>query len=197
MGERITLKQSKAMLRIELIGNLGADAEVKVSNGDKFVAFRVANTDRWTDDDGTKHDETQWIDCTMNNADSKIIPYLKAGQRVFVRGRARFRVYSSPKQRKMLPGVTVKVQEIELLGGQTDAVPRRIVDPETSELVDVTKYYWCPADTKKMKKDELRLMLDERGNQYQMNKQGFVAPVQPAPQAESAPASDGNADTEA
>ena len=35
------------MIKLEIIGNLGADAEVKVYNGNKFVTFRVAHTDKW------------------------------------------------------------------------------------------------------------------------------------------------------
>ena len=37
------------MIKIEVIGNLGADAQLQVVNGNKFVSFRVANTDSWTD----------------------------------------------------------------------------------------------------------------------------------------------------
>ena len=32
------------MLKVEIIGNLGADAEIKEANGSKFVTMRVAHT---------------------------------------------------------------------------------------------------------------------------------------------------------
>ena len=35
------------MVRIEMIGNLGADAELKNNNGRNFVSFRLAHTDKW------------------------------------------------------------------------------------------------------------------------------------------------------
>lgn len=73
------------MFKVEVIGNLGADAEVKDGNGGKFIAFRVANTDKWTTESGEKHESTTWIDVTMSNVDSKVLPYLKAGVKVFVR----------------------------------------------------------------------------------------------------------------
>ena len=41
------------------------------------VSLCVASTDRWTDENGEKHEEVNWIDCTMSNAESKIIPFLK------------------------------------------------------------------------------------------------------------------------
>ena len=34
------------MLKIEVIGNLGAAAEVKSNNGENFVTFRVASTNK-------------------------------------------------------------------------------------------------------------------------------------------------------
>lgn len=33
------------MIRLEIVGNLGADAEIKDYNGSKFVSFRVAHSE--------------------------------------------------------------------------------------------------------------------------------------------------------
>ena len=165
------------MLKIELIGNLGADVEVKESNGSQFATFRVADTSRYKTQSGEDKEVTNWIDCSYNNVESKVLPYLKAGVKVFVRGNASLRVYSSKKDRCMKAGLQVSVQEIELCGGNNDTVPRQIIDPENGAIFDTAKYYWCNAPTKGMKKDDLKLMVDARGNQYAMNNQGFVAPV--------------------
>ena len=48
------------MLQLQIIGNLGADAQVQDFNGKKAVCFNVAHTDRWTDDNQTKHETTTW-----------------------------------------------------------------------------------------------------------------------------------------
>ena len=165
------------MLKVELIGNLGADVEVKESNGSQFATFRVADTSRYKTQSGEDKEVTNWIDCSYNNVESKVLPYLKAGVKVFVRGNASLRVYSSKKDRCMKAGLQVSVQEIELCGGNNDTVPRQIIDPENGAIFDTAKYYWCNAPTKGMKKDDLKLMVDARGNQYAMNHQGFVAPV--------------------
>lgn len=165
------------MLKVELIGNLGADVEVKESNGSKFATFRIADTSRYKTQSGEDKEVTNWIDCSYNNVESKVLPYLKAGVKVFVRGNASLRVYSSKKDRCMKAGLQVSVQEIELCGGNNDTVPRQIIDPENGAIFDTAKYYWCNAPTKGMKKDDLKLMVDMRGNQYAMNNQGFVAPV--------------------
>ena len=166
------------MFKAEIIGNLGADAEIKEANGHKFVTFRVAHSETWKTDAGESKERTQSIDCTMSNADSGIVPFLKQGVKVFCRGHVSLRVYSSPKLRQMVAGVSVAVQEIELVGGSVDAVPRQLIVPESAQIVDVTKHYWCNLDTKGMKRDELKVLVDKRGNEYAMNKDGFVIPSQ-------------------
>ena len=44
------------MLQAICIGNLGSDAEVKSSNGKEFTTFRIAHTEKWTDDAGQVHE---------------------------------------------------------------------------------------------------------------------------------------------
>lgn len=170
------------MFKVEVIGNLGADAEIKDVNGSKFVSMRVAHVDKWTTQSGEKKEVTTWIDVTMNDTESKVIPFLKTGVKIFVRGNASLRVYSSPKDRMMKAGLQISTREIELVGGVAELVPRQIIDPATSEIIDVQKYYWCNGSTKGMKASDTKEMIDQRGNRYMMNNKGFVAPVATAPE---------------
>lgn len=169
------------MFKVEIIGNLGADCEVKVDQGYKFATFRVAHTERWTDQDNKEQVSTTWIDCTMNNVESKVIPFLKQGVKVFVRGFGSLRLYSSKKDRCMKAGLTIKVLEIELCGGTSDEVPRQLIEPSSGALVDVTKHYWANIDTKQLKKDDVFELIDKQGNRYQGNKAGFVVPLPEEP----------------
>lgn len=106
------------MIKVEIIGNLGADAMLQEKNGNRFVAFRVANTDKWVDKaTGQVVESTQWISCTLNGDGGALLPYLKKGTKVFVRGNAQFVVFSSAKTRQMEVGVNLFVREIELCGG--------------------------------------------------------------------------------
>lgn len=172
------------MFRAEIIGNLGADASVMESNGSKFVTMRIAHTDAYKDEQGNKHEKTVWVDATMNDAESKLLPYLKQGVKVFVRGNASLRVYSSPKDRCMKAGVTLSVREIELVGGSSDEVTRQLIDPATGMLYETKKYYWVDRDNKDMKKDDVYTLVDARGNEYAMVKDGFVIPKQTEHQGE-------------
>lgn len=165
------------MIKVEVIGNLGADCEVKQSNGNKFGACRVAHTEKYTDAQGNVHESTIWIDIVIPDAENKVIPYLKAGVKVFVRGNASLRVYSSQKDRCMKAGLTVNAREIELCGGSSDAVPRQVIDPSNGQLFDVTKCYWIGKETKGMKKADLVDITDAKGGQYKMDSYGFVHPV--------------------
>lgn len=165
------------MLKVELIGNLGADVEIKESNGSKFATFRVANTEKFKAQNGEERSVTNWVDCTYNNLESKVLEYLKAGVKVFVRGSASLRVYSSKKDRCMKAGLQIAVSEIELCGGNNDTVPRQLVDPDTGALYDTQKFYWCNAATKGMKKEDTKPLTDVRGGQYMMDYRGFVAPI--------------------
>lgn len=173
------------MLKVELIGNIGADAEIKDFQGNKFVTFRVAHSSKYKDAQGNETESTTWVDVTMNDVESKVLPFLKAGVKVFVRGNASLRVYSSPKDKMMKAGLQVSAWEIELCGGQSDDVPRQLVDPSNGALVDVTKHYWCNLSTEGMKADEYKELFDKKGHAFMMNYGGFVVPFQEGSQAES------------
>ena len=165
------------MFKVEVIGNLGADYQIRDANGKKFAVVRIAHTDKWTDQEEKTHETTVWIDGIINNVDSKVLPFLKAGVKVFARGNASLRVYSSPKDRMMKAGCQINIQEIELCGGQSDLVPRQIVNPDDGTIHEVVKYYWCDVPTKGMKSKDLKGLVDVRGGQYVMDPRGFIAPI--------------------
>ena len=169
------------MITASVIGNLGADAEVVSSNGNKFVTLSIAHTRKFTQPDGKQTEQTDWVDAIINNVEHPVIPYLKRGVKVFVYGSARMRVYSSKKDRMMKAGLTINVQSIELCGGQSELVPRSLIDPDTAAVYNTQKYYWTDAPTKGMRSADTKVLVDERGGEYVMDFHGFVAPKQQAP----------------
>lgn len=160
------------MLQAILVGNLGADAQVQNSNGSEFVSFRVAHNDRWKDDNGQVHDQTYWVDCTLNGRPA-VLEYLRAGTQVFVMGTLSARVYSSAKDRCMKAGLSIRVQRVELLGGQTDIIPRQLVD-ESGALHDVTKYFHTDVTG--------CVLSSTRGQQFAVDDNGWVVPYEQAQQ---------------
>lgn len=105
------------MLKTEFIGHLGADVEIKTANGQEFAVFRAAHSDSWKDGQGIAHETTIWVDVTLPRSHA-VIPYLKKGTMVFVRGNAALRCYSSAVQHQWVAGLTIRCSEIHLLSSR-------------------------------------------------------------------------------
>lgn len=162
------------MLQVTLIGHIGGDAEVKNVDGREFCSFRVANTERWTDDAGQVHDTTTWVDCTMDGR-PKVLEYLKRGQQVFVQGSATLRVYSSAKDRCMKAGLRVRVRSVELLGGRTDDVPSKLYDANDGHEVSVNKYYLSKELVRDKKAVEWWPLVSRNGERFVADRNGWIA----------------------
>lgn len=102
------------MLQLEVIGNLGADATIREFNGQKFIAFSVAHTESYNDQQGQRHERTTWVSC-LKFGESAVINYLKKGTRVFVRGELSTKIYTANGTTQVW--VNCKVRELHLLGG--------------------------------------------------------------------------------
>lgn len=160
------------MAKIDFIGNLGSDARVETANGRQFVAFNVADTNRFTDADGTVRENTTWISCTLNGDGGKLLQYLKKGKTVFVRGFMSTRVFNSAKHRCMMAGVNCAVQEIELVGGAVRDVPKQLND-EKGLLFDIYQaFYIDPSIEQKPS-----ALYDTTGGAYRVDSNGFVYKV--------------------
>ena len=166
------------MLQTTCIGYLGADAEAKNENGKEFVAFRIANTDKWTDDAGNVHEETTWVDCIMNGRPA-VFEYLKRGTQVFVTGSTRLRVYSSTKDRCMKAGLTISVRNVELLGGKSDPVPSQLIDTQTGAMVAVDKWFHAAQMVRDESQPEDVILLAKNNAQFHCSRGGWVTPFAP------------------
>ena len=81
--------------RVSLIGNLGADPEVKKFDSGKSVAkFTIATNDSYKDGDGKRVEETTWHNVVAWNGLAEIAgQFLKKGKEVAVEGRIVYRSY--------------------------------------------------------------------------------------------------------
>ena len=77
------------MNKAMLIGNLGADPEVRSTAGGATVAnIRIATSERWTDrQTGERRERTEWHRVTLWNKLADVAnQYLRKGDKVFIEG---------------------------------------------------------------------------------------------------------------
>ena len=111
------------MLKIDVIGHLGAAAEVKSNNGEKFVTFRVASTNRFTNKQtGEITEDPTWISCRWRGEHARVSPFLIQGTKVFVRGDAALKIFVGHDGNKHA-GLNLSVQELELCGSRPQVDP--------------------------------------------------------------------------
>jgi len=81
--------------KLEVLGNAGADAEMRFTPGGKPVtSFPIAVNRRWSDQDGEKREETMWIDIiTWNKQAETVNQAVKKGDLVLVNGTLRTRTW--------------------------------------------------------------------------------------------------------
>lgn len=112
---------------ILIIGNLGADPELRQTNAGTSVArFSVATTERYKNRDGDKVEETQWHTCIAWQKLAEIVAeYAKKGDKVAVRGPMQYRSYED-KQGNTRNVAEIKVQDFQILSskqGRTQTAP--------------------------------------------------------------------------
>lgn len=104
------------MLKVELIGRLGYDAQVKtLENGKSQVNMSVAHSEYSKDQQGNRLETTLWVNVTWYSDGGNILQHLKKGASVFIRGRQRVNVYQD-KKGDYVAGISITVSEIELVG---------------------------------------------------------------------------------
>lgn len=157
------------MLKLQVIGNLGADARVINTNGNEFVSFRVAHTETFTEN-GQKQSRTVWVDVTLNGNGGNLLQFLKKGAKVFVDGYPSYRIYDSAQYRCKMVGVQLSARSIELCGGSSDAVPSELCTAE-GEIIKVQKLFWT-GNTK----ETLRQLFDSSMKKYDVDKRGLIGP---------------------
>ncbi|MDP2795232.1 MAG: single-stranded DNA-binding protein [Sulfurisoma sp.] len=77
--------------KVILIGNLGADPEMRQLPGGESVAnLRLATTDAWKDKDGDKQEATEWHRVSFFGRQAEVCgQYLKKGSQIYVEGSVR------------------------------------------------------------------------------------------------------------
>lgn len=118
------------MYRLEAIGNIGQDADIKPINGKDYYSFSIAYTEK-----RGGVDKTYWIKCLKLVGDSnRLGNYLKKGQQVLVSGMPYTSAYIN-KENKAVSDQCVFVNNIQLLGSrpQTNTESNNSANPSSPD----------------------------------------------------------------
>ncbi len=107
--------------KVILVGNLGADPEVKYLEGDKAVAkLRLATTESYKDRNGNRIDQTEWHDLEMWDGQAKIAEqYLKKGSQIYVEGKIKTDTWQDDQGQNRYR-TKIRVQSFTMLGAKPD-----------------------------------------------------------------------------
>jgi single-strand DNA-binding protein len=138
--------------KLELIGYLGADPEVRyMPDGTAVANISVATTESWKDKDGEKQERTEWHRVVFFQKLAEIAgEYLKKGTQVFVEGKLRTRKWED-KQGVERYTTEMVVQNMLMLGGkkaETSKAPKGDNPPDGDPEFDDD----APTDTKSKKR---------------------------------------------
>lgn len=103
------------MLQLEVIGNLGNDAEIKEFSGKKYVSMNVAHSEKKKD--GSEN--TVWVSVLWYGDGGGLFQYLKRGCKVFLRGRLVPKAYTD-KQNQPQCALNMYANEVNLCGGKQE-----------------------------------------------------------------------------
>jgi len=92
---------SRSLNKVTLIGNLGADPEVRsIANGGKVATVSLATGRQWKGADGNTQEKTQWHRIVFWNSSGKgpqfadlVERYCKKGDKLFVEGELEYRTW--------------------------------------------------------------------------------------------------------
>jgi single-strand DNA-binding protein len=107
--------------KVILIGNLGADPDVRYSStGTAVTNFRIATSENWTNKDGERETRTEWHRVVAFGKLAEICAeYLNKGKQVYVEGRLRSRSWEDKEGNKKWT-TEVVANNVVMLGAAGD-----------------------------------------------------------------------------
>ncbi|HOP12533.1 single-stranded DNA-binding protein [Lentimicrobium sp.] len=105
--------------RVQLIGHLGADPEVKTfENNRKVARLSLATNDEYTDKEGQKVKQTQWHQLVVwGRLADTCEKYLVKGREVAIEGKLTYRTWND-KDGKSHNITEIMVNELLMMGGK-------------------------------------------------------------------------------
>ena len=134
---------SKSLNHVQLIGNVGADPEIKaMQSGDKVANLSIATSESWKDKTtGEIKENTQWHRVVVwNQGLIKVIEqYVKKGDKLYINGSLETRSWEQDGAKKYATEITLRNYngELILLGGGrgSDKTEAPVEDPALEDEI--------------------------------------------------------------
>ena len=111
--------------KVMLIGNLGADPEIRsFPNGGKLANLRIATSESWKDKQtGQQQDRTEWHRVVFYGKIAEIAgEYLRKGSQCYVEGRLQTREWEKDGVKRYTTEIVVDMQgALQLLGSRDES----------------------------------------------------------------------------
>ena len=109
--------------KVQIIGNLGRDPEIKtIPSGQKVASFSLACSEKYTDKQGQKQEKTEWINCKAWGKLAEIIEkYVKKGSQIYVEGKIETQSFEKDGVKKYKTEIIVN--QMLMLGGKGESAP--------------------------------------------------------------------------
>ena len=107
------------MIKLQIIGNLGADCIQKEINGKTVINFNVAHSEKYKDAQGNPKERTTWVNCAYWTDRTAVAQYLTKGRTVYAEGSPEAEAYTN-KDGQPASTLRMRVQTVQLLGGNTE-----------------------------------------------------------------------------
>lgn len=108
------------MIKLQVIGNLGRDCEMKEINGKHVINFNVAHSEKFKDATGNLKERTTWVNCAYWTDRTAVAQYLTKGKTVYVEGSPEAEAYTN-KEGQNAATLRLRVFNLQLLGGNTES----------------------------------------------------------------------------
>ncbi|HEU5358720.1 MAG TPA: single-stranded DNA-binding protein [Gemmatimonadales bacterium] len=115
---------SRSLNKATLIGNLGADPEVRTtSNGSKVATLSLATGRQWKNQSGEKQEKTEWHRVVLWNTKFSTLAdvaekYCKKGDKVYVEGSIEYRSWQD-REGQTRYTTEINARELILLSGRS------------------------------------------------------------------------------